>query len=620
MMNLLPAPKMIRPLPGSCENPREVSRRLEPLARAHPEAYSLAITREGISLRANAEPGLFYAAQTLAQIRQQSPGGLPCVEIEDWPDYDARGFYHDVSRGCVPTLASLLALAETCARYKLNQLQLYIEHTYAFRNHPEVWRGADPLTAEEIRALDARCAELHIDLVPSFSTFGHFYPWIHRKFPHLNELERDVSGDPFTWWDRMMHYTLDCSDPRSLDLVREIITEVRPLFRSRYFNICCDETFDLGKGKNRRRAETEGSHALYLGFLNQICGIVREHNAIPMFWDEVARHYPDHIGQLPGEGVSLSWNYELDGERMRREAACLRDGGRQFYMCAGTSSWSPGFIGHYRRAVDNARLNAATGLDCGACGFLNTNWGDNGHPSPFSTALPGLMAGASFSWNFAGTNTSDADSLLADISRHLYRDAEGTLLPLLAGAAEKSAASWQMLVWSRMPRAFGLPADWFDARTHLPNGLFTRPPEDHEQALRELVGIREQVTRAMETCTPPDPGSNEAQAVDGVGNPGEHRLNLEEALLGLDGRILLEKTTLLLARLAGRVNSVTPDAETTARELRAFARRFEKNWRARSKESELSLIVQTIEGVADAITGRAPLALCIPIEADACAG
>jgi hypothetical protein len=516
----------------------------------------------------------------------------------------------------VPTLDNLLALAETCARYKLNQFQLYIEHTYAFRNHPEVWKGADPLTSDEIRALDARCAELHIDLVPSFSTFGHFYPWIHRKFPHLNELERDVSGDPFTWWDRMMHYTLDCSDPRSLELIREIVIEVRPLFRSRYFNICCDETFDLGKGKNRRRAETEGGHALYLGFLKKICDIVREQNAIPMFWDEVARHYPDHMNGLPQEGISLSWNYGLDGQKMRREAARLRDGGRRFYMCGGTSGWAPGFLANYRSAVDNARLCVATGLDFGAEGFLNTNWGDNGHPSPFSTGLPGLIAGAALGWNFEGTRERDTEALLADISCHLYRDSEGTLLPLLTRAAGKSLASWQMLVWSRMPRAFGLPADWFDGSTHLPNGLFAHPPEAHEQALRELTILRDQATRAIETCTPPDGNSGETPPADAISSPGEHRLNLDEAMLGLDARILLEKATLLLQKLAGRVASVTPDAETTARELRAFSRRYQANWRSRSKESELSLITQTIEGVADAITGRAPLALCTPIEGD----
>ena len=57
----------------------------------------------------------------------------------------------------------------------MNQLQLYVEHTYLFRNISELWRDETPLTAEEILKLDAYCQERHIDLVPSLASFGHLY-------------------------------------------------------------------------------------------------------------------------------------------------------------------------------------------------------------------------------------------------------------------------------------------------------------------------------------------------------------------------------------------------------------------------------------------------------------
>ena len=59
------------------------------------------------------------------------------------------------------------------SRYKLNQLQLYVEHTYLFRDFSEMWRDQTPLTAEEIRELDSYCRERHIELVPSLASFGH---------------------------------------------------------------------------------------------------------------------------------------------------------------------------------------------------------------------------------------------------------------------------------------------------------------------------------------------------------------------------------------------------------------------------------------------------------------
>lgn len=59
----------------------------------------------------------------------------------------------------MPTLATLKELADRASFYKINQLQLNIEHTFAFKGLSEVWRGADPLTAEEIMELDEYCGD-----------------------------------------------------------------------------------------------------------------------------------------------------------------------------------------------------------------------------------------------------------------------------------------------------------------------------------------------------------------------------------------------------------------------------------------------------------------------------
>lgn len=61
------------------------------------------------------------------------------LEIEDAPDLAARAYYLDCSRGRVPTLATLKRYADILCRYKINQWQLYIEHTYLFRHLSEAW-------------------------------------------------------------------------------------------------------------------------------------------------------------------------------------------------------------------------------------------------------------------------------------------------------------------------------------------------------------------------------------------------------------------------------------------------------------------------------------------------
>ena len=95
----------------------------------------------------------------------------------------------DISRGRVPKLETLLELAERLADFKINELQLYTEHTFAYRKYKSVWQSWGALTGEEIRKLDARCRELGIDLVPNQNSFGHLRYFLeHPKLKKLAEV------------------------------------------------------------------------------------------------------------------------------------------------------------------------------------------------------------------------------------------------------------------------------------------------------------------------------------------------------------------------------------------------------------------------------------------------
>lgn len=104
--------------------------------------------------------------------------------------------------------------------YKLNQLQLYVEHTYLFRDFSEMWRDQTPITAEEIRELDSYCRERHIELVPSLASFGHLCTLLSTKtYGDLCEME-DSWKEPFSFWNRMRYHTINVSDGRSLPLIK----------------------------------------------------------------------------------------------------------------------------------------------------------------------------------------------------------------------------------------------------------------------------------------------------------------------------------------------------------------------------------------------------------------
>lgn len=566
---LLPYPKKLALQPGHASSRRTTRRSLDAFKTAG--AYRVTITPKGTALEAADEAGLFYAEQTLKQIDQQFPKGRPCLTIEDWPDYPVRGFYHDVTRGKVPTLETLRELANQCAHYKLNQLQLYIEHTYAFKKHPEVWQGADPLTADEIRELDDHCAALHIDLVPSFSTFGHFYTWIHHKFPELNELERDVSQEPECWWDRMAHYTLDCRNPKSLRLVKEIIREVRPLFRSRYFNICADETFDLGKGRNKAEAERVGVGRLYVDFLKAIMAEVKKVKAIPMFWGDVIGAHPELINEIPAEAIALDWDYSPKVGHSK--ASLMRKSGRRFYVCPGITGWN-NWIPDYANAAKNIGRFARYGQQEGASGLLNTDWGDFGHIQTLGSSLPGMVFGACVSW---GTKHNYA-SIRSLISTKVWGDRSGRLLGILEDAVSSRKASWQIVAFAHEPRFYGMPDTWIDAKTGLPDGLMASPPAKHRRALQRIRTLQKQALPLIRALPCP--------------------LLAAELKVGLQGLIAMEEYYLVVRTkaLGQTCNLVKPTQAT--RHLRELAKGLEAVWLRRNKRSELDRILAVLEAAA----------------------
>ena len=137
--------------------------RLAPAEVPHPQGYRLQVLPDVIKLTAHDAAGLFYGAGTFGQLLTQAAGAnLPTLEINDWPDFPARGVMLDISRDRVPQMANLYDLVDRLSAWKINQLQLYTEHTFMYTQHSEVWAAASPMTGEDILALDAYCRERYV--------------------------------------------------------------------------------------------------------------------------------------------------------------------------------------------------------------------------------------------------------------------------------------------------------------------------------------------------------------------------------------------------------------------------------------------------------------------------
>ncbi len=406
------------------------------------ESYSLSISKEEVVIDADGEAGLFYGCQTLCQLLRQYKRSLPLLYIQDKPAFKNRGFYHDITRGKVPTLDTLKELAYRASFYKLNQLQLYIEHTFAFENITELWPDSDPLTAEEIMILDEYCKNRHIELVPSLATFGHLYHLlVSKSYSHLCELE-DWQEEGFKWLDRMKHHTLDPSNPESIKLIEAMLDEFIPIFTSNTINICADETFDLGMGKNKEQVERAGKGRVYVDFLNKIIAHVKKYDRKVMFWGDIVLKYPKHLKEIPQDVICLNWDYASSPNENNIKK--IADAGITQYLCPGVSGWNR-FTNDMDEAFANIFNMANYGNKYNAQGILNTDWGDFGHVNLFGNSIPGMVYGASLSWNPVEEDTLKTDE---NISRMEYGDSSGKIAGLLRVLARQERITWgDIITW-----------------------------------------------------------------------------------------------------------------------------------------------------------------------------
>jgi hexosaminidase len=412
---LLPTPRRIRG-DGTFVSIDSAPLHITDLSIKHPQGYRLSITTAGMSIVSCSPAGAFYGEQTLKQIRRQYPGALPALEIEDYPDFPTRGVMLDISRDKVPTMLTLCLLIDLLAEWKINQLQLYTEHTFAYSKHRTVWENASPMSAAEIRQLDGYCRDRFIDLVPNQNSFGHMERWLkHAEYAPLAEA---IDGADTPWGFRWPGpFSLCPTDPKSLEILSGLYAELLPNFSSQFFNVGCDETFDIGQGRSKAECDRVGVHRVYLNFLNRVNELVQAKGKQMMFWGDVVLHQPELIAELPTDVIAMQWGYEAN-HPFDRECEQFSNAGVPFYVCPGTSSWNS-IGGRTENAIGNLREAAVSGLAQGAIGYLITDWGDNGHLQYQPISYLGFAAGAGFSWCMESNRNLDWALVL---NRHAFKD------------------------------------------------------------------------------------------------------------------------------------------------------------------------------------------------------
>lgn len=369
--------------------------RMERDLRLPPEGYRLETSPDGALLAAATDTGFYYGLLSFQQLLQ-TPARVPGVLIEDAPDISRRGYMLDVSRCKVPTMASLKAMIDSLSLLRCNELQLYMEHSFAFAGDERVWYDSSPLSPAEIMELDQYCRARFIELVPNLNSFGHLERWLKlEEYRHLAE-----SPEPWYFAENDTRYQATLAPGReALAFIDRLYAEFLPNFTSPFLNVGCDETVELGHGRSRELCEQYGTHRVYLKYLAGLTELAAGYGRQVQFWGDIILHEPELIPEIPAGVTALLWGYEAD-HPFQEQCGQFRRAGIPFYVCPGTSTWNS-----ITGRTANMLANIASAARCGSCfgarGFLLTDWGDGGLHQYWPLSWPGIAAAAGWSWNAA---------------------------------------------------------------------------------------------------------------------------------------------------------------------------------------------------------------------------
>ena len=372
-----------------------------------------------------------------------------------------------------------------------------------------------------------------------------------------------------------------------------------PLFRSRKFNICADETFDLGKGESRQEAAKRGIGTMYADFVGRLCRHVEDHGHRVMMWADVALEHPEIISMLSENVTWLNWQYEPDTDDSK-VATLARSGATQI-VCPAVWCWNA-LIPRIDDAWNNISRMAAYGHAHGALGMLVTDWGDFGHVNDPRMSIPGMIIGAQQAWNpDAGLSEPD---MLSRISKIEYGDHSGRLVDMLRAASAASSFSWSDLVTyielddghgGCNPEIVRATDSLKSYRSHLSQSAPANLQDARASMLRtlhETIAQREANNTTLEQCS-----KHLASVFCTVRRPSTAAI----WRLAFEGQQLLNDVGLALSVAHGvtHADEIKTNPAKLANELECWMERYSQAWHEVSRQSELARIQHVVWSTAD---------------------
>lgn len=379
------------------------------------QGYRLEVVDGRPNVEAHGEAGRFYAGITLAQLELLYDGAVPDMVIVDDPAIQWRGVMLDVSRGKVPTIETLELVIDRLAGFKVNLVQLYLEHTFAHPGHEEAWWTATPYTAADIARLRSFAASRHIELVGQQNALGHLERWLeHPRYAPLAALPGGYRSDD---GDHEPAACVDPALPASFELVAELVSNVAEAFDSPFIHVGLDEPIDLNPAVWDAIFDVPGApvpwasidngafcvplheprRSQYLAWVHRLRALPALDGRLMLMWADVMAPHPELLEQLPAGVGLVEWGYEANhpfDARCGRIAAA----GHPLWVAPGTSSWSS-MSGRIRNMTENVYAAVGAAVEHRAEGVVVCDWGNDGHFQYLPVSWPGFVTAGARSWN-----------------------------------------------------------------------------------------------------------------------------------------------------------------------------------------------------------------------------
>lgn len=351
-ISLIPYPLSLKETKGTYKAPADFEKLMslvkfeqasdfQGFSLADKEAYSITITEDQITVYSSAKEGSFYASQTLKQLSMTYKTELPCLVINDKPEYGWRGFLLDTCRSFY-SVDFIKKIIDALAFHKFNRFHWHLTDDQGWRisvpEYPKLTeigsiRKAHTMpesiegfydspdlprkyyTDEEITEIVKYAQERCIEIVPEIELPGHVSALL-TAYPEFG-----CTGGPYQVENRWGIFpdVLCLGNDDIFKIYDAIFATVERLFPGKYMHIggdeCLSERWEkCPKCQQRMKNEKlENPSQLQSWATQQMVKLAIAHGKTPIGWDEVLDN-TDKI-PLPTEVIVQSWRGFEGGER-----------------------------------------------------------------------------------------------------------------------------------------------------------------------------------------------------------------------------------------------------------------------------------------------------------------